>query len=245
MKLNSILLFFVTVGFFGLLACSDPDSSTDFFPETCADVQERSVDETGDRPSNGNYTLYVNGDQTMPWSTYCYDMKKAEPKEFISVNENRNYSQVSTPFGITETTFRRYRIDPATLKIDLLDDTFADTNGDENVVPDEREHIPAGWAQFGTLSEFGDATAEAKIDISDTPFVFDESVLTSFFCKNPNGTNSDITIASDLTSVILEAGDSTASNFAKTVADCDHFGVVVGSGTNYNRGEIPLQYAGE
>lgn len=234
------LIFIAILGFH---FCAS-DSSTVSFPETCLEAQEAAIDETGDKPSNGTYTLYIDGDEAQPWDAYCHDMKRSEPKEFITVNEVDNYSQVSTPAGITETRFRRYRIDPTRLEIDLLDDTFASTNGDENVVPDEREHIPAGWAQFGTASENGDAIAEALISLKDTSFVLDESVLENdFFCEtNMGGSESSIVIESDLSEVSLLAGDSVPSFFTKTVADCDNFGGIDNGSENFTDGKLPVQY---
>lgn len=229
------------------ISCSGPAESTTF-PETCAEVQETAIDETGERPSNGTYTLYIEGDETKPWDAYCHDMKRTEPKEFITVSELNNYSQFSGA-DITETSFRRYRINPITLKIDLLDDTFATTEGDDNVVPDDRDHIPAGWAQFGNGVDFGSATAESRIDLADTPFVFAESVLTDFFCTEADmggdSSESQITIASDLTFVTLTAKNTISSLTTKTVADCTNLSGTDNTGTtDFTEGNLPLQYAG-
>ena len=223
-----------------LTSCTS-DSTTTSFPETCAEAQDKAIDETGERPSNGTYTLYINADETMPWDAYCHNMRKSEPKEYLTVALGNTYSQITTPGGVTETVYRRLRIDPATLKIDLLDDTFAETNG--IVTLEFFDHLPVGWAQFGTMSENGGTTAHAAIDFTNTPFVMSESVLQNdFFCiSGTSGVDSDISISSDLVFVELAAGDGTPINVSKTVADCDHMGI---DDEDVTTGQLPLQYVG-
>ena len=238
------------LGLVFLAACSG-DSASGGFPQTCSDAQEAAVEETGSRPSNGTFTLYVDGDEQRPWEAYCHDMKKSEPKEFISVDESDNYSQLSVGMSIVETTYRRLRIDPIRLEIDLTDATFASTDDNPSMAmfPDDREHLPVGWAQFGDGSEFGGPTAEAKIDLSGTAFAFSEEASEeSFYCTvaaGGDGSASEISIASDRLSVTLTSTNATNSVPTKTVADCDDFGGTETEGDDFAEGALPLEYLGE
>lgn len=248
MNFRNFFLGLVCVGGLLLVSCTDDDPAVTFH-ETCADVQVAVLDETGDRPVNGTYTLYIEGDETKPWDAYCHDMNRSRPKEFITVNESDNYSQFSGTIEITETKYRRYRIDPVSLKIDPLDDTFATTTGEILFLPDEREHIPAGWAQFGDGSVFGNDTARAKIDLTDTPFVFADSVATNFFCTEAaaggNSSSSGFTLLSNLSSVTLTARNTDPSFYVKTVADCANLSGMDQMGTeDFTKGAWPLQYVG-
>jgi len=70
-RLGARLSFLIMV----LPAC-DPTSGMVAFPETCQDAKDDAV-AAGDRPSDGSYTLYVDGDESLPWTAYCYEMTVA------------------------------------------------------------------------------------------------------------------------------------------------------------------------
>ena len=225
----------------GVFGCSGPDSddtATGSFPETCAEVQDVALDETGEILSNGTYTLYVDGDESMPWDAYCYDMSRAEPKEFIDVEELNNYSQISNGADIFETTYSRLRIDPVRLEIWPLDTTFADSNfeitdEDAPMLPEGMEHILLGWAEFQVIGfDESPVAAESNVSLAGTAFILDESVNDDgFFCDA--GTDipdefktTSATVADDLLSFTLSAttvySDDGAS--VREVADCTNLG---------------------
>lgn len=263
------LCFMTYAAFSGVFGCAAPtaeeEAAAESFPETCAEAQEIAVDATGERPANGTYTLYVDGDESMPWDAYCYDMNRAEPKEFISVSELNNYSQITDATNIFETTYSKLRIDPIRLEVWPLDDTFATSDfGIDDVgaptLPDGLENIPLGWAEFQVPSDLemveGDgATAEASLNLTDTGFVLDEAVEDDgYFCsvsssdeveQMSEGTGFDT--AADLVSFLLTA-HTTYPVFASTireVADCTNLGADFDATTaEVDSVVIPLEYVG-
>ena len=251
MKNSNIFLMMFCLG---LSSCGDDAADTAgdslLFPETCAELQENAVDETGERPENGTYTLYVDGDESKPWNAYCHDMRRATPLDYLTVDDSENFSEMSGA-ATTRTSFRRYRIDPVTLEIDPLDDTFAATDGDDSIIPDARSHIPAGWAQFGDgMGADGVTTAHAKIDLTDTGFTLAASVTENdFFCTAAAGggdsSGSTITIASDLLSVIMTATNTVPSLWTKTVGDCENLSGADTGAEDFTSAALPLQYVGE
>lgn len=241
MKLLKNILFMISVT---LTSCSE---STIVYPETCKDVQEQSVKDTGERPTNGTYTLYIDGDQTKPWDAYCHRMNLSEPVEYLTVNEDSNFSEISSGTDIVVTHYRRYRIDPVRLEIDPLDDEFATTEGTSDEIPDNRSHIPAGWAQFESASSFDGPAATSSMNLSGTSFVFSEEVDDGFFCTvntGGNGDDSSVDITADLTKVTLTAINDTADEQTKTVGDCTKLSVQDNAGTDFKSAAYPLQYAG-
>lgn len=227
--LLSATILSLSSGIFGCAGAADDDDTTaTTFPETCAEVQEQAVDETGDRPENGTYTLYVDGDEAQPWDAYCHDMQRTEPVEYLTVEEENNYSQIRDNNAVAETSYRRYRIDPITLEIDPLDDTFATSNFDdfEPVFPvEDWEHIPAGWAEVQPVFfNFEGTPAEANASLEGTVFIFSEDIedtLTVFFCQvdsaeflpeSTDGTGFDV--SSDLTSFHLTAVNTNCTRIA-------------------------------
>src|SRR5689334_5808744 len=146
-------------------AAADPDAAAAASPETCADVQEAAVADTGVRPPNGIYTLYIDGDADKPWDAYCQGMNLDSPTEYLSVDEDDNVSTLSNGASLAVTSFRRYRIDPTTLTIDPLDDRFAATiNDGALVLPGDASHLPAGLAQFASPNDADGPAATAEVD---------------------------------------------------------------------------------
>lgn len=241
-RLLSVALYCCVVGSCG----GGPPTPADSLPQDCNEVQEEAVNETGSLPANGSYTLYIDGDKDMPWTVYCHNMNRTTPKEYLTVDEDKNFSEASIGTGLTSTQYRRLRIDPHALTIDLLDDTFATTDVDDDVVlPDGFDFVPAGWAQFGGDNGNPGLPAEAKMDLGGTEFVFAEDIAdSSFFCTvsdNPaDAAASTVSVASDLASFALTATTTTPTVLAKTVADCDHL-----RGDDITEGSIKLQYIGE
>ena len=225
----------------------DLDAGT-CFPQTCLDIRN-DLAESGQSPANGSYTLYIDRNPNLAWTVYCDNMNTEDPSEYLSVDESDNYSQISNGTVVTQTSYRRLRIDPVTFVVDLLDSTFATT--EEGVVPPPggRSHVPAGWAQFVSPQDNDGPPASAQIDLTGTGFALAESILAddlSFFCSvtgegSPTSPSdgSEVVVMNDLSSFTLSAIDSTANSVTRVVADCTHLSA---SDENFTTAQLPLQY---
>ncbi len=244
----------------GISGCAGPtDDVAATFPETCADVQESAVADTGERPPNGTYTLYINGDEAQPWDAYCHNMTRSDPTEYLTVDESLNLSQISNNTAVAETSYRRFRIDPLTLEINPLDNTFA-TNNFEAFTPvfsvDTLESIPAGWAEVQPEGFSMEATpAQSSVSLAGTPFIFSEDILAGdlsvFFCQvdsqeiqGESTAGTGVDVASDLASFTLTAINTNSEEFMETttreVADCANLGTTA---TDFSTAAWPLQYS--
>jgi len=217
------------------------------FPESCAEIVDLAVEQTGEPPENGTYTLYVNGDESMPWDAYCHDMNRSEQFEFLSVDETDNFSEVVYGDQIATTTYRRLRIDPVTLEINPFDVTFADTDQEVEEMPEGLSDVPAGWAQFNPRHFMDLGAAMASVDLSGTAFVFSEDLLEdNFFCTvvitgdTGDTTGSGATMPSDRASLELTAINTLMYSETRTVADCNH----LTDDWDVSEGWWPLEYVG-
>lgn len=221
----------------------DPDTC---LPETCLDVRTALL-AAGQSPIDGSYTLYVGRDPNRPWTVYCRHMSLAQPSEYLSVDENENYSQMSNGALVTESQYRRLRIDPVTLVVDLLDGAFATTEEGALLPPAGRQHVPAGFAEFASPNDGDGPAAKAKIDLADTPFAFSQAILANgleYFCaatddQTPADGGNTVTVSVDLESFTLEAIDPRGTHATKMVADCAHLSVPDATITT---GTLPLRY---
>ena len=208
------------------VGCSGPaDTATTTFPETCAEAQEAAVDETGDRPTDGTYTLYIGGDEASPWDAYCYNMRRAEPSDYLSVSEDENYSQLGNGVRIVESKYRRIRIDPVRLELWPLDTTFATTDDDDDdvTVLDAQlgtgvEHVPLGLVSYfaPVFTDDAGGGATSSVDLSDTAFIFDESIDDDdVFLIGKSGDlndDGDYTSDTDEAAVTATSADGTTDN---------------------------------
>jgi hypothetical protein len=133
-------------------------------PASCEEVL--SEDPTA---TDGDYILYLGGDETLPWLAYCHDMQ-GTPLEYLILNADTNYSMYNgLGSRYTQTYYALVRIDPETLLIDVSDQTFTDTpvatafHGAKEVTS-----MPYGSAMNcnGPVNKLG----EAKIDLTGTAF---------------------------------------------------------------------------
>lgn len=130
------------------------------FPASCMDAGN------GQQVPDGEYTLYVGGDEHKPWKAYCHG-----GDEFLSVHDDTNFGGYGaggwTQGTDVRTTYTKLRIDPATLTIDITDQTFARTEGDLNYLGEHITSMPVGVA----MSCGGSATySTGNIDLIGTPF---------------------------------------------------------------------------
>lgn len=131
------------------------------FPASCMDAGN------GQQVADGEYTLYVGGDEHKPWKAYCH-----KGNEFLSVNDYTNFGGFGRG-GWTQgtqdvlTIYTKLRIDPSTLTIDITDQTFARTEGDLNYLGEDITSMPLGIA----MACAGSANSGfANIDLTGTPF---------------------------------------------------------------------------
>ncbi len=245
----------------GMLACAqkatdDTTEDTTSFPETCADVQQETIDETGERPEDGTYTLYIGGDEAQPWDAYCYNMGRAEPLEYLTVTESDNYSEIGNGDLMAITNYRRIRIDPITLELYPLDDTFSTSDFDtfEPTLPNDIDFIPLAWAEMQPTGYNMSPGYMASVNLTDTPFAFDESINDEgYFCMFTNAEFSFETegtgasVASDLKSFTLTAVNNGSQfivgSYTREVADCDNLNAA--DVENVESAVIPLSYVGE
>jgi hypothetical protein len=238
-------------------ALADADAAA-FRPRSCLEVQEQAVVETGSRPADGTYPLFVDGDADKPWQGYCRGMNRSDPAEYLTVDVDHNYGEISDGSIVTRSEYRRLRIDPADLTIDLLDDAFASTvDGDAHPdrMPAGRTSVPLGWAYFESGSSDDGPAAEAELDLAGTAFAFDESVVAddlAFFCQvTADGDVPAVdsaSVASDLRAFTLSALDPVADRGSRMVADCEHLQVGDNDALDALELEgavVPLVYAGE
>jgi hypothetical protein len=108
-------------------ACMNtPGSFVCYAPASCADVKAH-VPGAGD----STYTLYLGGDPGKSWKGFCAGMS-GTPHEYLSLMGMNfaQYTQGGKSHGTNvRTTYSKVRFDPAALKIDISDRTFATSTG--------------------------------------------------------------------------------------------------------------------
>jgi hypothetical protein len=133
-------------------------------PASCAGV--RSQDPSA---GDGEYTLALSGG---PASIYCHDMA-GTPKEYLtlpSAGPSTNYSQYTAGGYVSGTNVRtnytKVRLNPATLLVDISDQTFAGSTGQLVHGGVTVTSMPFAVA----MSCSGWANGEGNIDLTGTPF---------------------------------------------------------------------------
>lgn len=159
------------------LAVSPRDLATGFpfgadlamLPSKCADIRAANP---GAR--DGEYTLYVGRDPAKKWTVFCRDMAGA-PKEYLSLPQGpgSNYSQYTAggaaPGTSVRSSYSKVRIDPASLLVDISDQTYASSSGSlrHSGMVTVRS-MP--YAVAMDCQQFGAATGVGLIDLQRTPF---------------------------------------------------------------------------
>lgn len=135
-----------------------------FTPETCADVKAHDA-----AMADGEYTLYIQGQASLPWQAYCHDMA-GSPSEFLTLpqgagkNTAMHAASAASPGTDVVTVFQKVRIDPVALTIDIGDMTFARSTGSLDHAGKQVTSMP-----FGVAMTCG-GKASANIDLTGTPF---------------------------------------------------------------------------
>ena len=135
-----------------------------FTPETCDDVKAHDKE-----AKDGDYTLYIQGQASLPWPAYCHDMA-ATPREFLTLpqgagkNTSMHKGSATSPGSDVVTVYQKVRIDPVALTIDIGDTTFAHSTGQLDHAGKQVTSMP-----FGVAMTCG-GVASANIDVTGTPF---------------------------------------------------------------------------
>lgn len=167
-------------------------------PASCADILAADAAAT-----DGDYTLYVGGDQQKPWQVYCADMATT-PKEYLPlvfVLGDHNFSQYTaggaSPGSNVRTSYLRVRIDPATFAVDMGDQAFSISSGALNHSYSEAvTSMP-----FGVAMSCGSADGLADIDLRGTPFT-----IASQFAAVGNGGHGGATLDASSRQAALTGG---------------------------------------
>jgi hypothetical protein len=164
-------------------------------PATCQEVRNGNPG-AGD----GAYVLHIGHDPNKGWTAFCRDMATA-PAEFLSlphVGPGSNFSQYTAGGASAGTNvvtkYSKLRVDPATLLVDISDQTFATSSGSLANGSTTVTSMPYGVAMSCDASTSG----VGNIDLGGTPF----AVATSAFQQGG----------------YLGAGSSTYSNGNRVVS---------------------------
>jgi hypothetical protein len=144
-----------------------PGSSVHFF-SSCGDIRRHLV-----KAPDGDYLLYNNGNL---FTVYCDDMSSNMPREYIDLVKTgygANFSQYTaggaSPGTNVRTMFKRLRINPASLTVDIGDLTFASSTGSlEHSGSVKVTSMPYGVAMSCTAPQAPNGTG--NIDLRYTPF---------------------------------------------------------------------------
>ncbi len=167
---NRVLVSAAVLGIATLALLAIPAEAVDL-PESCRDI---AAADPG--ASDGSYTIFPQ-DNAMSFSIYCHDMA-GSPREYLELvhtGGNFNFAQWGgesvfvPPASVVTTHYTKIRLDPATLLVDIGDETFATSVGTDccfhGVVVTS---VPYGTAS-DCLSVFSSA-GRGNIDLTGTPF---------------------------------------------------------------------------
>jgi hypothetical protein len=238
------------IGLVGL-ACAGTAAATgcsrnDNLPESCEDIQRDYLDENDNYPSDGEYTIYFDGEKSRPLTVWCENMNRDQPLDYLSVRDTENYSEAAfssttSPTGTTVTTsFERLRLDPIRLEIDPWDFQFATTRGNDGLLADSDflmqlgltdnpGHVPYGIA-FRDTHAVVSIDAAAHIELVDTGLALvQEAADAGFFCLETvapamaAGSRSTASVSDDLSEATIIANHTGAAVSLVTPSECDDF----------------------
>ncbi len=144
------------------------------FPRTCAEAARGLLS-----PVDGEYVLFVGGNDQKPWSAFCADMSSDMPTEYLTLPTGASFTSSMYRAGgravgtDVVTQFDKVRIDPLTLRIDGNDTRFATSTGSLTHVDGSTiTEMPLGVAM-----SCGGGYATAMVNISGTPFILSSSAF--------------------------------------------------------------------
>jgi hypothetical protein len=123
---------------------------------------------------DGEYLLFVNHAEWMPWQAYCRNMGST-PLEYLTLpmsSPGTNYAQYTNYSSIVRTNYTRVRINPLTLVVNTADQTFSSSAGSLYHGSTLVTSMPFGVA----MSCDGGASGRANINLVETPFMISDTV---------------------------------------------------------------------
>jgi hypothetical protein len=143
-----------------------PGSSVHFY-SSCGDIRRHLV-----KAPDGDYLLYNNGNL---FTVYCDDMSSNMPREYIDLVKTgygANFSQYTaggaSPGTNVRTTFKRLRVNPASLTVDIGDLTYASSTGSLTQGNVKVTSMPYAVAMSCAAPQAANGTG--NIDLRYTPF---------------------------------------------------------------------------
>jgi hypothetical protein len=168
-------------------------------PASCQEIKSANPG-----AGNGAYRLFIDHDPAKPWWAHCHNMATS-PAEYLSlqnVGPNVNFSQYTAGGAVSGTDVRtRYgkiRIDPATLLVDISDQTFTTSSGQLTHGGEAVTSMPFGVGMSCDATDSG----VANIDLRGTPF----AVKTGEFLQGGAGSSGSATYSSDNRVVDITGG---------------------------------------
>jgi hypothetical protein len=136
-------------------------------PASCQEIRTRNPN-AGD----GHYTLYIDHNQAKGWIAFCHNMATS-PAEYLTLQNtsaSANFSQYTAGGAVSGsnvvTRYSKIRIDPASLLVDIGDQTFSTSSGELVHGGESVTSMPfgVGMSCDATPSGIG------NIDLTGTPF---------------------------------------------------------------------------
>ncbi|NPD24318.1 MULTISPECIES: GON domain-containing protein [Corallococcus] len=174
-------------------------------PQALTERPTRCLDIRTAQPGapDGDYVLYVAGDTSASWTVYCHDMA-GTPAEYLTLTRtdaDSNFSRYTaggaSPGTDVLTHFARLRIDPATLRVDTADQTFASSTGALTHSPDTVTAMP-----YGVAMACGGGQGQGNVDLRGTPFTVEAE---AFSVGGANGAGA--AVSSEHGQVVTLSGD--------------------------------------
>jgi hypothetical protein len=147
-----------------------PGTSSCYTPQTCADVAAHTT-----LVDDSSVTLYAGAVPSRPWTAFCHG-----GVEYLTLPAGAaaNYGQYSastkSPGTDVRTSYTRVRLDPATLKVDICDETFATSTGMLMHDPTFNGNDPVTSMPLGSAMDCAgnnSHTGAANVDLTGAPFV--------------------------------------------------------------------------
>lgn len=168
-------------------------------PASCQDIRAANSN-AGD----GNYVLNIGHDPNKHWVAYCRNMATS-PAEYLPlahVGANVNFSQYTAGGAVdgsnVRTNYSKVRIDPATLLVDIGDQTFTTSTGSLVHGGETVSSMPFGVG----MSCDATASGVGNIDLGGTPF----AVATDEFLVGGAGSSGSATYSNSNRVVTLAGG---------------------------------------
>jgi len=149
-------------------ATTGPGQATCYAPASCADVAAHTT-----LADNATVTLYVGGAANKPWTATCHGGVEYLTPANATANFSQYTASTKSPGTNVRTTYARLRIDPATLQLDICDQTFTTSTGSLEHDPADNGNLLVTSMPLGVAMDCGGSgshTGAAAIDVTGMPF---------------------------------------------------------------------------